>query len=276
MVRVDVQVVNGRTPITGLGQGDFIVREEGDVKPVESFGHESEPIQLVLLLDVSGSMGKMLREMAEVAQRALSALQSGDQVAVAVFAGHARITLELTEETRLAVRSLKEAPLERDLPAGTSINEALLDIAAYLHDQPPFPGRRAIVILTDNGGVHYQVPDDKVVRALSDNDTVLNALVSPNARPPKPAAPGTNPDFTPANVFRLVEESGGEVLRADKGVRFQELLEHLRRRYSLGIKASAGSRGTYRRLEVSLSDEARKKYPKVAVLARSGYFTVGE
>ena len=50
---------------------------------------------------------------------------------------------------------------------------------------------------------------------------------------------GRNPDFTPANVFRIAEQTGGEVLRADKaGVRFQEMLEHIRVRYSLGIKAA--------------------------------------
>jgi len=277
LVRVDVQVVSGKAPVTGLTQGDFIIREEGDVKAIETFGHEAEPVQLVILLDVSGSMGRVLREMAAVAQRALGALQPGDQVAVAVFARHARVTLELTGETRLAVRALQEAPLERDLGAGTSINEAVLDITRYLHDQPYFAGRRSIVILTDNGGMHYQSPDRDVLRALSENDTVLNAIVTPGAKPPAPLPDSANPDFSPANVFRLAAESGGELLRADNaGRRFEEILSHLRQRYSLGIRASSAPRGTYRRLNVTLSDEARRRFPKAEIRARSGYFAIGD
>jgi VWFA-related protein len=276
-VRVDVQVWNGRQPVSGLHDGDFVLREEGVVKTVEYFGREAEPLQVVLLLDVSGSMGKLLREMAEVARQALGTLQVQDQVAVALFSRKARIALELTDEKDLAVRVLKEAPMEHGLGAGTSINEAILSVAEYLKGQPPFAGRRAIVVLTDNGGVHYQVPDEKVVRALSEVNAVFNAIVSPGAKAPAAAGPGANPDFTPANVFRIAEETGGEVLRADKaGVRFQEMLEHIRVRYSLGIKAALAPAGTYRRLEVDLSADARRRYPKAEVRARAGYFTAGE
>lgn len=37
-VRVDVQVWNGRQPVSGLHDGDFVLREEGVVKTVEYFG----------------------------------------------------------------------------------------------------------------------------------------------------------------------------------------------------------------------------------------------
>ena len=275
LVRVDVQVVEKGQSVTGLKAGDFVLRDEGVVRPIEYFGQETEPVQLVLLLDVSGSMGRVLREMAAVGRKALSTLKSDDQVAVGIFARRSKILTELTEDRELAVRALQEAPLERDMGAGTSINDALLAVAEYLRQQAGWAGRRALVLLTDNGGMHYQTPDEKVLEALAGVDAVLNAIVPAGVKPLKEqaAAPNRNPDFTPANVFRLAEETGGEVLRADKaGERFSELVERVRLRYSLGLKAAGAPAGTFRRLEVELSADAQRRYPKAVVRARAGYF----
>lgn len=278
LVRIDVQVVNNKQPLAGLTQADFVLREEGVDRRIEYFGREAEPLQVMLLLDVSGSMGKLLREMAGVAQEALSSLKPEDEVGIAIFSRKAELAQELTSERRLAVVALQDAPLDHELGAGTDINDSILQVTEYFKGLPPFAGRRALVILTDNGGMHYQVPDEKVVRALSEAGLVLNAIVPPGAKPPAamPKGVDVNPDFTPANVFRLAEETGGEVLRADKaGARFQEMLERIRNRYSLGITASPAPEGTFRRLEVTLSEEARRRYPKAEVRARPGYYALG-
>ena len=275
LVRVDVQVVEKGRSVTGLTAGDFVLRDEGAVRPIEYFGQESEPVQLVLLLDVSGSMGRLLREMAAAGREALSTLKSDDQVAVGVFARRFKLLTEFTEEKDLAVRALQEAPLERDMGAGTSINDALLAVVEYLRGHTGWAGRRALVLLTDNGGMHYQTPDEKVLEALAGVDAVVNAIVPAGVKPPgeqKPSA-DRNPDFTPANVFRLAEETGGEVLRTDKaGPRFSELVERVRLRYTLGLKAAPAPVGTFRRLDVQLSADAQRRYPKALVRARAGYF----
>ncbi len=251
--------------------------EEGAERRPDFFGRESEPLEVVVVLDVSGSMGRMLKQMAEAARQALSKLAPGDKVGVAFFARRVTIAEELTEDRVLVERVIRDAPLARDLGAGTSINEALLEIADWWRRQPPFAGRRAIVILTDNGGMHYQAPDGKVVAALSELNVVLNAIVPEDAKPPKPVGrPGedVNPDFTPANVFHLAQQTGGEVMKTDKaGPKFEEMLEHVRTRYTLAITPSKAPSGTYRRLSVSLAESTRRKLPKASVRARAGYVT---
>jgi len=277
-VRIDVQVTDNKRPVPGLRAEDFQLNEEGAPRSIDYFGREAEPLQVILLLDVSGSMGKMLREMAAVANQALAQLKSADQVGVFVFAREARVLADLSADTRIAERAVKEAPLERDLGAGTSLNDALLAVAAYLKEQPAFSGRRAVIALTDNGGVHFRVPDEKVIRALSEMNTVLNAIVPSSARPPvHRSGADINPDFTPADVFKLAAATGGEVQRSDKaGELFKEMMERIRLRYSLGIKAAPAPAGTYRRLDVALSDEAKRRYPKAEVRARAGYYAAGE
>ena len=277
LVRVDVQVMNGGRPVSGLEAGDFVLRDEGAERRPDFFGRESEPLEVMVVLDVSGSMGTMLKQMAEAARQALARLAPGDKVGVAFFARRLAIAEELTDDRVLVERVIKEAPLPKDLGAGTSINEALFALCDWWRLQPRFAGRRAIVILTDNGGMHYRAPDDKVIADFSELNIVLNAIVPEDAKPPKPTGkPGedVNPDFTPANVFRLASETGGEVMRTDKaGAKFEEMLEHVRTRYTLAVSPVKGPPGLFRRVEVALSESTRRKYPKALVRARAGYLT---
>lgn len=278
LVSVDVLVTQDGRPVTGLRAEDFVVREEGVPRPVEGFAHDAAPLQIVLMLDVSGSMGRMLRAAAETGRQALAQLAPQDEVAVFFFARRARLQQELTREKELAARSLREAAIESSLGAGTSLNDALLAAAAYLEQLPPFPGRRALIVLTDNGGVHYQLPDETVIRALSRVNTVANAIVPEGVRPPRPPrGDGVNPDFTPANIFLIADSTGGEVIRSnDAGRRLRELIERIRLRYNLMIRPSPAPPGAFRRLTVELSQSAAASLRGAVIRSRSGYYAPGE
>lgn len=274
LVSVDALVTRNGRPVTGLRADDFVVRDEGVPRPVEAFAHDAAPLQVLLLLDVSGSMGRMLRSAAETGRQALTQLAPHDEVAVFFFARRARLQQELTAEKDLAARALREAAVESGLGAGTSLNDALLAAAAYLEKLPPFPGRRALIVLTDNGGVHYQLPDETVIRALSGVNAVVNAIVPEGTRPPRlPEGPDVNPDFTPANIFHIAGATGGEVIRSnDAGRRLRELVERLRFRYNLMIRPSAAPPGAFRRLSVDLTSEARARAGAAEVRCRAGYY----
>ena len=277
LVRIDTQVLKGGRSVEGLTQADFVVLDDDKPVPIEAFGRDSEPLQVALLFDVSGSMNKVLVQMSAVASRAMAALKPEDQVAVLVFGRDVVPLLEFTSDMRAAARMVQEAPLERDVGAGTNLNGSILETLQWIAAQPEFPGRRSLIVLTDNRGMHYQTPDDKVLRALAGMDVTLNAIVSPGAKPPKStlAVSTGNPDFTPPNVFKLADQTGGEVFTADKaGERFIEMMERVRLRYNLAIRPHLGVDGVFRHLEVRLSDAARERLGKVEINARTGYYTV--
>jgi hypothetical protein len=76
--------MDGRT-VAGLRKEDFIVRENGVARPVVHLATDKEPMDLLILLDISGSMGPHLRRLAGGAHEALQQLSPGDRAGIAAF-----------------------------------------------------------------------------------------------------------------------------------------------------------------------------------------------
>ena len=273
LVRVDAQVVQGRRVIDNLTKDDFQIADEGRPQPIEYFGHESEPLWIVLLLDVSGSMNQRLDEMAAAARQALGALGPDDRVSVIFFGRLTHVALEFTASREEAAPIIGQGRNNKQVGSGTNINPSVMDAAHYIRQQAAnHPGRRAIVILTDNGGLNYQANDEQTLEALFDADAVLNAIVTPGAKPPSARPAGANPDFTPSDVFKLARETGGEVVKAvSAGEAFREMMQRIRLRYSLHYRAPEGQSVGPRSIRVELTPEARRRFAKAEVRARSGY-----
>ncbi len=115
--------------MTGLRAGDFILKDEGVEQPLASLGVETEPLQVVFVLDVSGSMGRLLGEVGAAAQTALEALQPRDEVGVFLYATRTRLAQELTADRRSAVLAIRDAAQEKELGGGSSLYLALADAA---------------------------------------------------------------------------------------------------------------------------------------------------
>ena len=271
-----VQVVDGGRLAPDLTADDFVILDEGEPQRIVHFGRDAEPLWVLLLLDVSGSMRKRLEEMAAASRRALRSLKPGDHVGVMLFSRRTAVRQEFTADLAVVTNEIGNAAGERGLGSGTRINASILEAAHHARRQlEGKQGRRAILILTDNSGMNYQMPDEKVLKALYEADTVLNAIVTGKARPPERPrqARYVNPDFTPSDVFRLARETGGEVVRANKaGQAFETMMESMRTRYSLHYHAPQGAPGSYRAIKVELRAAARKRYRRAVVRARSGYY----
>ncbi len=279
-VRLDVQVETPRGLVNDLGKDDFVVSDGGAPQPLIYFGHDSEPVSLLLLLDVSGSMQKRLDEMASRAREALNVLRPADRVAILVFGRRTAVHQDFSDNLAESARQVALSVRGHDVGAGTAINAAIIDAARYLREHPlAEPGRNAILIVTDNLCINYKIPDDQVVRELSASDAVLDAIVTGRAIRPVPPKNGVyyNPDFTPADVFHLAEETGGVAVKADQmGKALRDMIEAIRARYSLSYHVPEGvAPGVWRHVEVDLSAAARQRYPNARLRYRPGYFTPG-
>jgi VWFA-related protein len=277
-VRVDVQVVDGTEIIKDLTQQDFVITDEGQQQKVLYFGRDAEPVSLLLVLDVSGSMKKYVEQVGNVAREALRYLKPKDRVGVMVFSKDSLVVTDFTDNLDAVARGIKVAEWQERLGSGTAINDALVDAAHYMREKAGESGRKAILILTDNLGLNYKSPDEQVIRNLYESDTVLNAMVVGRGERPAPIRPGhyVNPDFTPPDVFHIADETGGEAVKAvHSGETFPQMIDRIRTRYSLQYHVPENARAGFRNIRVELTPAARLRYPHAEVHARKGYFLAG-
>lgn len=272
-VRVDAQVFEGTRAVAGLTKADFLLYDNNAQQTIHYFEQEREPVTLLLVLDVSGSMSSYLERMAAASRTAMKGLRSGDQVGVLVFSRNSKLVTPFTTDLGKVSDDLHMAIRERDLGSGTQINVALQDAAKIFNEQGPATGRRAILILTDNLGVNYQLNDETVIRALHDANTVCNAIVVGKSKKTDRESRFQNPDFTVANVFGIADETGGDAIKSDKtGEAFTEILERIRSRYSLHYGSPGGEPGKFRQIRVELTAAAKARYPRATLRYRKGYY----
>jgi VWFA-related protein len=98
VVRVFVTVTDrdGRL-VTSLAQGDFEIRDEGKPQPISLFDSTPQPIRLIVMLDVSGSMEGNLQLLRAAAGELFTRLRPDDLVRVGAF-GHEITISEFTRD----------------------------------------------------------------------------------------------------------------------------------------------------------------------------------
>ncbi len=181
LVRVDVQVLSATGQIIGkLQREDFELRESGQVRQIVNFGRENLPLDLILLLDVSGSMRPHVERIANAAHEALSVLGNEDRVAILVFDRSTRTSMPFNQNHDEIVRGF-ERLLEREhFNGGTDITRAMYDATKYMQKNARAGARRGIVILTDDR-TEFNADEFGVGRALENANTVMSALIAPDA-----------------------------------------------------------------------------------------------
>ncbi len=181
LVRVDVQVLSATGQIIGkLQREDFELREGGQVRQIVNFGRENLPLDLILLLDVSGSMRPHVERVSNAAHEALSVLGNEDRVAILVFDRSTRTSMPFNQNHDEIVRGF-ERLLEREhFNGGTDITRAMYDATKFMQRNARPGARRGIVILTDDR-TEFNADEFGVERALEDANTVMSALIAPDA-----------------------------------------------------------------------------------------------
>lgn len=276
LVKVDVEVTGrGNTDISDFTQQDFKIFDENELREIAHFSRESEPLDLLLLLDVSGSMRRSLEEVAAATRAALANLHSGDRVALMLFSRRAEVIQPFTENLGATQNKILDSIYKQNLGNGTLINESLIAAADYMKQQP-VKGRRAILIVTDNEGVNYRSTDAEVVKSMHASDTVLNALIvrkDPKATALRPSG-YVNPASAPPDVSKIADRTGGLAVERVGKVNevFQKVIERIRSRYFIQYPAPAAEPGSFRHIRVELTPAARGRHPDAVIRARDGYF----
>ena len=144
LVTVPVSVLDrdGRF-ISGLGQGDFRVLEDGVEQRIAYFAPVEQPFTVALVIDTSGSTRFRLEDIHAAAIAFLDQLRPADRVIVVAFDDQVRVLSEATSDRRRLHAAIRQTRTGN----GTRLYDA---VDLVIKDQlSRVQGRKAVVLFTD-------------------------------------------------------------------------------------------------------------------------------
>jgi Ca-activated chloride channel family protein len=272
-VRVDVQVNDGKRNVQDLTKDDFLLYDNGRPVVIQHFSQSSEPLDIVLLFDISGSMRPKVQEAISTAGAALGELRKGDRVAVWVFHDRTRTLQTFTTDLHAVQTILEWDLLSLFYGGGTMIQDAVDGVARFFINQPKSDRRRAVLVISDDDG-ERTMKDKELLDHFWQANALLAELIIPDP-------PGVE-DFRRYNrqtergtLKNVIEKTGGEALVADQeggaGPGFQRMMQGIRQRYAIYYPKPEGKPGEYHEIKLDLTKEARKRIPNARVLSSKGY-----
>lgn len=275
LVRVDAEVTDGIKTLDGFRKEDFAVKDNGQPRQVLYFTQGQEPLDLILLFDISGSMRPNVQRVAASAKTALSELRPGDRVAIMTFHRTSRIVAPFTDDLADVERTIQEQVLGGKFRGGTALLAGVDNAAKYFLEQPRNERRRAVLILTDNFGQRSR-KGSTVIHRLWEADASLSGLIIRGAggQAMNTVAMAMNPLLLALRegMEGVADKTGGDTLKASNaGDDFREMMRRIRQRYSLYYAMPQGKPGEQRMVKVELSSEALSHYPNARVRAPKGY-----
>lgn len=276
LVHVDAEVLGpGNRILTGFSKSDFRVFDDSKEQPILNMLTEEQPLDLILLFDVSASMGGVVSEVASAARSGFRELRRGDRVSLMVFNRRSRTVTDFTDDLSAAERSIALLVTKQRFGGGTAIQAAVDDAALRFVDQPPAERRRAVLIITDNIGLRTR-HEASVVHDFWRADALLSGLIIADPEFKKAhrfdtvIAPQTL--LMQAGMKGIAEKTGGDTIESDSpGQAFAEMMHRIRTRYSLYYRMPEGKPGHARTVKLELTSSAQKRFPDAHTRARHGY-----
>jgi len=151
-IRIETRLVNlnvkamdkaGR-PLTDLKMEDFVVTEDGVKQDVSHFKPVNAPVNVIMLLDLSGSTKSKRTAMADAARKFIDALPAQDKIALVAFTRRYRALSDFTTDKESLKKVVEQI---KGFDGGTAFYDSMWQALDQL-DQIP-DARKAIVVLTD-------------------------------------------------------------------------------------------------------------------------------
>jgi Ca-activated chloride channel family protein len=246
-VRVFVTVTDrdGRL-ITNLQQSDFEIRDEGKPQPITLFDNTPQPVRLIVMLDVSGSMEGNLPLLRAAAEQLFARLGPNDVARVGTFGREVVISPTFTRDVSELRRALPTR-IEPDAPTPLwrAVDEAM---DAFGDDRETRP---VILVLSDGkdtGPTGFRQPvvsqAEVIDRARSRDVMVYGIGMRSRMARRGPLGPGDLQaaliaDLPDPGLALVAEQTGGGYIEIrptqDLGEAFARVVDELHSQYLIGF-----------------------------------------
>ena len=233
LLRFNASVVdrNGRA-ISGMRESDFTVWENGVERRVTNVAPANEPFNLVLLLDVSGSVEERMDFIRKAARDFLRTASPQDRISIISFRDDIQVISDFSTDRQMLSRKLDEI----DAGGGTALYDAL---GYVLSEQVKrLRGERtAIVVMSDGDDNKSFLPFPAILDALSESGALVYPLYVPSGLIPEGSVPKPEITIDPLRTRYLTlttraEEEGRKLASASGGVYYPiHRLEDLQKAY---------------------------------------------
>jgi len=285
LVVLDALVFDQKTSriIGNLKKEDIKLYEDGIQQTITHFSHDSLPLSVVLLVDRGGCLDPFGNEMRHATIEALNRLKPEDEVALMTFADSTDLIFPFgTSRNRIADAVYRVPDHHEESPH--CFNRAFYEAAHYMDQAANPDGRRVIIMITATNKAFDcpGVSGEEARQAILESGSVVCGLM------PKTAAQrvedramaaitgiGGLMKLKSSNLKQLAEETGGEIMNdkpEDLNRAFNNLIDHLRTRYSIGFVSTNTKRdGSFRKLKAEVSPSVRQREGNLVVRTRRGY-----
>ena len=222
---------NGRA-IPGMHTSDFTVFENGVERKVTNVSPANEPFNLILLLDVSGSVEERMDFIRKAARDFLKTASPQDRISIISFRDDIQIISDFTTDRAMLSRKLDEI----DAGGGTALYDAL----GYVLAEPikRLRGERtAVVVMSDGDDNKSFLPFPAILEALAESGALIYPLYVPSGLIPESSVPKPEITIDPLRTRYLTlttraDEEGRKLAAASGGVYYPiKRIEDLQRAY---------------------------------------------
>ena len=249
-----VMDINNRA-VGGLEKEDFVLTERGLEREILSVKPVTAPFNLVLMLDVSGSIENYVNFIRKAARNFLDTMSPQDKISILIFNEDIKQISTFTTNRQKLSESLDTF----DAGGGTAYYDAL---AYTLVDTlKPFKGERtAVVILSDGDDNRSFLPFEALIGSIQESGALIYPLYVPSALVAASSANNPNNAADPLRTrymgltskaegegARLAEISGGvyyPIRRLDELQKaYEDIVVQLRTAYTITFRSNSAESG---------------------------------
>ncbi|HEX5070983.1 MAG TPA: VWA domain-containing protein [Vicinamibacterales bacterium] len=255
-----------------LTREDFQVFDNGKPQPLTQFDHSPQPIRLITLIDISGSMAGNLPILRQACLQLISRLTEGDLARVGTFGQEVLISPAFTRDAReLAAWLPTSVPANQPTPLWRAVDQAI-----SLFSESP-AGRRVILVLSDSKdggfqmGQKFFVPNQISERAAREDVMIYGIGVKSRLLPGgygQSLGDQLTSTYPDPSLGQVAQDTGGGYfelnMHADLAETFAKVADELHSQYLLGFSPPARDGKTHK-IEVKVKDNLKTRVRKTYV-----------
>ena len=267
-LNVSVSDKTGR-PYTRLQAENFRVYDNGIEQVIQHFSTEDRPYTMGLVLDRSGSMADMIKEVYQAAFHAVTASKAEDEFFITTFSDTSALRQDFSKDQALLEKRLRGVTAE----GRTALYDAVL--SSVEHIKQSSYDKKALLVVTDGADNASQHSFQELLeRARQENVAIyIVGMFDELAL----AVEGQRQDALKALLTQLADASGGQAFFPTTVKQCEQdcvaIAQELRQQYAIGYYPRPKlQNGSWRTVQVQLHLPDQLSDQGLRARARAGYY----